>query len=780
MSTLEAEKSGRLSLVEFHQVRWLLGQTLGLVSLWSAAHLEFVSIAYFIGFFAVVSLVTLFPGIPARLPKVFWMLASPMLLMLVIVDFVMNRGMPLQPLVRMVMLLLLLRCLQYRTRREDLQLVLLGLFLTVVGGVLSVSLGFALQLLIFTPIAMALLFVLSLMEPDTSVALEGKDWNHHRWSTLARNQWRALDLRLIALTSLVLVVIAGLTALLFLMIPRIQMDNRLSFLQGEGQGTIGFSERLQFGEISQLSKDESPAMRVEGPSRESLSSTPYWRMIVMDHYIDNAFQVSNSAQTAITYTDVTRYDTYQYERGSNLGRSDNWDFYLEGGVSRYLPILGPFRSLKLDSPRNLQVNPTQRVYRVEPLPSNVLAYRLEGMTATNRIEATNIERLTLGRLEPGPSPLDDTGRPASVEYPDTLVMLPLREADRAFLENAVEEITGGQPIRSPQSFAHKASIWLAKRHQYSLETDFQHNRDEGDYIVQWMRSDSDGWCEHFTGSFILLARTAGFPARAVAGFRGATWNEFEEYFVVRNSAAHAWAEIYDGDGHWLRVDPTPGAEAIASAGIEGFSYDMAVDQGWQAWIDSLRIIWYRSVVNFDSEDQDELADSVSTWAEAFWLSLKQVLAGYWEQLNAWLTRPWTQERMLSVALALLTISGLLFALTRVNRIATLLTAYAPRILRRGGSTRGGRRRSGKWLRRLQVYRSRVGALSPEWADDFYATHAALLEVRYGDPRLSERALTRLFAQARRLHKRCQALPRPTEDPCPASLEGATVTAGANG
>ncbi len=773
MSTLAAEKSGRLSLVEFHQVRWLLGQLLGLVSLWSAVHLDFVSSAYFVGFLSVVLLVTVFPGIPARLPKLFWLLASPVLLVLVVGDFLVNRGMPLQPLVRMVMLLLLLRCLQYRTRREDLQLILLGLFLTVVGGVLTVSLTFAVQLLLFTPVAMALLFVLSLMEPDTSVALEGRDWHNHRWATLIRHQWQALDFRLIALSTVVLLGIAGLSSLLFLTIPRIQMDNRLSFLQGQGQGTIGFSERLRFGEISQLSRDDSPAMRVEGPSRDRFSSSPYWRMIVMDHYTDNSFVVSPSAQQSISHENITRYDTYHYQ-ASGMPRGENWDFYLEGGVSRYLPILGPFRTLKLDSPRNLQARPSQRVYRVEPLPSNVLAYRLEGMTATERLDTTASERASLENLQPGPLPLDRNGRPAPVEYPDTLVMLPSRLDDREFLEDAVQQITDGRQLEA-EEFSRQASLWLAGRHTYNLATAFDHNPDDGDYLVQWMDSRSEGWCEHFTGSFILLARTAGFPARAVAGFRGATWNEFEEYFVVRNSAAHAWVEVYDGEGQWLRVDPTPSGEGLNVSGAEVLGYDMAVDGGWQAWVDSLRIIWYRSVVNFDSEDQDELAGSVTTWTQAFWESLKQVVQGYWDQAVAWLREPWTRERLLGVAFFLVGASALLFALTRVNRIAAFLVAHTPKALRVSRGQNAARRRAGRWLRRLRPYRGTVRREDPEWRAEFETVHAALLEARYGEARRQDKQLTRLYATARTLHRRCQRLPR-AETP----LQVETIAAGQAG
>jgi len=52
--------------------------------------------------------------------------------------------------VRLDILLLLYRGSTYRQRRDDLQVIVLGLFLIVVAGVLTVSLTFAVQILAFT------------------------------------------------------------------------------------------------------------------------------------------------------------------------------------------------------------------------------------------------------------------------------------------------------------------------------------------------------------------------------------------------------------------------------------------------------------------------------------------------------------------------------------------------------------------------------------------------------------------------------------------------------
>ena len=53
-----------------------------------------------------------------------------------------------------------------------------------------------------------------------------------------------------------------------------------------------------------------------------------------------------------------------------------------------------------------------------------------------------------------------------------------------------------------------------------------------------------------------LMRAAGVPARVVTGYLGGEWNPIGGYFVVRQSDAHAWAEVWLAGRGWTRVDPT--------------------------------------------------------------------------------------------------------------------------------------------------------------------------------------------------------------------------------
>jgi transglutaminase-like putative cysteine protease len=125
-----------------------------------------------------------------------------------------------------------------------------------------------------------------------------------------------------------------------------------------------------------------------------------------------------------------------------------------------------------------------------------------------------------------------------------------------------------------------------------------------------------GFCEHFAGSFVFLMRAAGIPARVVTGYQGGETNDLGGYFIVRQSDAHAWAEVWLQGQGWVRVDPTAavspariesGIQAAVNPGGLPFMarrgasllHDLAL--GW----DSLNNLWNEWVLAYGPERQTE-------------------------------------------------------------------------------------------------------------------------------------------------------------------------------
>ncbi|HOL65246.1 MAG TPA: DUF3488 and transglutaminase-like domain-containing protein, partial [Accumulibacter sp.] len=112
-------------------------------------------------------------------------------------------------------------------------------------------------------------------------------------------------------------------------------------------------------------------------------------------------------------------------------------------------------------------------------------------------------------------------------------------------------LASGWRSRSPERIAEAA---LALFHEQGFRYTLQPPPLGRDGIDQFLFTTRQGFCEHYASAFVFLMRAAGVPARIVAGYQGGEINPVDGYLTVRQSDAHAWAEIWlDGQG-WRRID----------------------------------------------------------------------------------------------------------------------------------------------------------------------------------------------------------------------------------
>ncbi len=82
------------------------------------------------------------------------------------------------------------------------------------------------------------------------------------------------------------------------------------------------------------------------------------------------------------------------------------------------------------------------------------------------------------------------------------------------------------------------------------------NIDSSEEFVDYLLTNKSGYCTYYATTFVILARSEGFPARYVEGY--AVPVRDRNNILVTGSMAHAWAEVYiDGLG-WIPFEPTPG------------------------------------------------------------------------------------------------------------------------------------------------------------------------------------------------------------------------------
>jgi transglutaminase-like putative cysteine protease len=136
-------------------------------------------------------------------------------------------------------------------------------------------------------------------------------------------------------------------------------------------------------------------------------------------------------------------------------------------------------------------------------------------------------------------------------------------------------------------------------------------------VDEFLFSSKQGFCEHYASAFATLARAAGIPARLVTGYLGGELNPLSNDFIVRQSDAHAWTEVWLKD-RWVRVDPTAAvAPERIELGLDGAlaNSDISVRQSLRSnllisqailSVDAVNAAWNRWVLAFGPDTQKDL------------------------------------------------------------------------------------------------------------------------------------------------------------------------------
>jgi hypothetical protein len=159
-----------------------------------------------------------------------------------------------------------------------------------------------------------------------------------------------------------------------------------------------------------------------------------------------------------------------------------------------------------------------------------------------------------------------------------------------------------------------------------------------DSVDDFLFHTREGFCGHYASAFVALMRAGGVPSRVVTGYQGGEWNPIGGYFVIRQSDAHAWAEVWiDGRG-WRRIDPTavvaperlrrgildllPDAVSGRTRLVHATPWLTDILQGW----DALNAAWNERVVKFDVNMQLGILERLGV-RDPEWTALIAALSG---------------------------------------------------------------------------------------------------------------------------------------------------------
>jgi hypothetical protein len=743
---LESNLQAELSINDRLRLQWLLGLGLALLACWALWPLDFVGDALVTLLFLILIGVILRPALCYYLSPHLLRISSPFIVLFVAIDLFLSAPDFLPAVMRILVLLLFFRAASMRSGREDLQLLLLSLFTVMLSGVLTVSITFGIQILLFALLAMLLLFLHAQTELSEDLpSLRQHLWREFTWRGFFGRIQHQLNWKLLGFYFAGFIVLTIITLLVFLAIPRLQLERTVQLFQLNTQSRSGFSESIALGYVTEITLDNNIALRIDGPGRDALPTEPYWRMLVLDEYRGGRFQLSDSIRRSNDSRLRHRLKGQSISMDSDLKwdlrapQSGPWVFYLEGSISRFLPLPGAFEELRFAQAEDVFFYPVLHNLAARLVRNSVFSYRIDQLRWNDSFPVDKEEASALSAMiaqkNHSENPANkgstniSTQESAEIAYPQTTLMLYLNPDDSVYLESILRDLFQNDAypdqIKKLSLFIPTLERWLNQNYRYSLSPDIPPLKQDEDPIVAWLREGSAGHCELFAGAFLLLARKAGHPARIVTGFTGGAWNAVENYFVVRNRNAHAWVEIYDAETQsWLRIDPTPAGyeNSLAGAGVIGSSVSFE-ETGWMAWMDSLRILWYRRIVNFDHDEQTRLAERFVSSLRSLQQAAQATLGDFWKFLTS-RSHEWfgTAGALGLPLLLLLSIAFVLFAGIRIWPWLRFSLNSKPTLHPR-------RLKAGKLLLRLRKKRSRLRLESE--GTELYALEKQLEAIRFG-------------------------------------------------
>src|SRR5215211_3693335 len=289
----------------------------------------------------------------------------------------------------------------------------------------------------------------------------------------------------------------------------------------------GFLPYMDLRSRGRLSDEVVMKVRSEEP-------VPY-RGVVFDDYNGMGWEISTGQKAEKLTSDSVRFDTFtamNTESGEGPAREVAQVFRIEKDSSNV--IFGAYH------PETVFF-PTSNI-KIDPYASLRAPYKIPEGSAYSVISRV-----------PNASP--DQLRSAGTVYPEEIeskyTQLPPTGLERT--RALASRLTKG--TNNPYDAVLKMNQYLKENYPYDLSIPPQ-NKDI-DAVEYFLFEQKRGYCEQFSSSLAVMARSLGIPARVATGYTPGEYNPFTGYYDVRASDAHAWVEVYFPGYGWSTFDPTP-------------------------------------------------------------------------------------------------------------------------------------------------------------------------------------------------------------------------------
>ena len=367
-----------------------------------------------------------------------------------------------------------------------------------------------------------------------------------------------------------------LTLILFILFPRV--PGPLWGLPQDAYASSGLDDKMSPGSLSRLSLSEAVAFRVTYDDKPPRRDQMYWRGPVLWNFDGRTWTASITGWASSALTPAIRALMIA-PKFTDLGQQIDYVVTLEPHNKPWL--------FALDVPEKVSAQATL-TYDFQLLNKEPVRARLRYAARSNLVYHANLQEAArqLQRALQLPRQSNPRAQQLAAEW-------------RAASKDDVALVNTALNYFNKQGFS------------YTLEPPPLGANTVDDFLF----TTKQGFCEHYASAFVFLMRAANIPARVVTGYLGGEFNDVGNYYIVRQSDAHAWAEVWLAGQGWVRVDPTGAiAPERVQRGLSAAVSDNALlpfmERDPPQWMRSLRFNldtlanqWNQWVLGYDTERQ---------------------------------------------------------------------------------------------------------------------------------------------------------------------------------
>ena len=163
---------------------------------------------------------------------------------------------------------------------------------------------------------------------------------------------------------------------------------------------------------------------------------------------------------------------------------------------------------------------------------------------------------------------------------ETYTQLPdhAREVAQRFLDESTLTLPTDPSAYDPlvtQDVIRQVTNYLTSNYVYTLSPGSTPS--DEDFVEYFLFENKKGYCSHFASATAVILRSLGIPTRYVEGYvvtesdiqLAGTGSVYQYEYVINDTNAHAWVEVYQDKVGWIPFETTPGYAGLQQINLTG-------------------------------------------------------------------------------------------------------------------------------------------------------------------------------------------------------------------